>query len=305
METFEKIEFRKSRDFSGIINATFTFVRHEFKKLGKCMIFIVGPPILLAALVYGSGDIDVLLGTQQTVSAQWFLYYFVYIGILMLAGPLMTGVVYQYIVLYMDRDDPMIEVNDVWKAVKKKYWRILFTLVGIGLAVGFIFVVSFAVMGILGMNFAAFLAFIAFFCFAAYLYIALSLALFALLRENIPISQAFSRSIELVRGHWWFTFGISVLMVIVQYSLSFIFLIPQYTLTFIISAHTSDGAAISTGYRAAFVAATLTANFGTYTFYCLPLIALAFQYNNLVERKEAAGLLKDIQAIGQETPDGP
>ena len=37
--------------------------------------------------------------------------------------------------------------------------------------------------------------------------------------------------------------------------------------------------------------------------YMLPNISIAFQYFNLVEMKEARGLISQIDSIGQEAPD--
>ena len=54
MENFNFIEFHRTRDFSRKLNATFEFVKQNFKPLGKSILFIAGPPVLLASLVSGS-----------------------------------------------------------------------------------------------------------------------------------------------------------------------------------------------------------------------------------------------------------
>ena len=54
MENFNFIEFHRTRDFSRKLNATFEFVKQNFKPLGKSILFIAGPPVLVASLVSGS-----------------------------------------------------------------------------------------------------------------------------------------------------------------------------------------------------------------------------------------------------------
>src|SRR5690349_2406072 len=54
MAAFQFIEFAKTRDFSNKMNATFEFVKQNFKSLGRAMLYIVGPPALIASLLIGS-----------------------------------------------------------------------------------------------------------------------------------------------------------------------------------------------------------------------------------------------------------
>ena len=49
----QKIEMRKMRDFSAKINATFEFLRQNFKPLFKAIAYIAGPAILAQGVVYG------------------------------------------------------------------------------------------------------------------------------------------------------------------------------------------------------------------------------------------------------------
>ena len=54
MEEFSFIELQRTRDFGKKINATFEFVKQNFKSLGKSILFIAGPPVLLGSLMIGS-----------------------------------------------------------------------------------------------------------------------------------------------------------------------------------------------------------------------------------------------------------
>ena len=54
MENSALINYHETRDFSRKMSVTFEFVRQNFKSLGKSILFIAGPPVLLASLIMGS-----------------------------------------------------------------------------------------------------------------------------------------------------------------------------------------------------------------------------------------------------------
>ena len=54
MENLNVIEFHHTRDFSKKMNVTFEFIRQNFKALGKSILFIAGPPVLVASMMIGS-----------------------------------------------------------------------------------------------------------------------------------------------------------------------------------------------------------------------------------------------------------
>src|SRR4051812_46927515 len=54
MENFKVIELQQARDFSRKMNATFEFVKQNFKSLFKSILFIAGPPALIGGMLFGS-----------------------------------------------------------------------------------------------------------------------------------------------------------------------------------------------------------------------------------------------------------
>lgn len=90
-------------------------------------------------------------------------------------------------------------VEEVWRRVQSKVW----SAVGLSLLVGLIVgILAITVVGI---------------PVAVYAYVALSLAVPALMLENQPPRAALLRSRELVRGAWWRTFGTIVLATFVTF----------------------------------------------------------------------------------------
>ncbi len=85
--TQNKIELRKVRDFGGLLNVIFEYIKINFKSLLKSNLLIGAPTILLAGVFLGiyqsslfSFDVD------STDSANWsaiFTIYFPYYGFLL------------------------------------------------------------------------------------------------------------------------------------------------------------------------------------------------------------------------------
>ncbi len=68
----QKIEFQRYRDFGQIINATFEFLRENFKQLAKAVIFLVGPFILLTGIFGGLYQKDLFSFTSTVTSLSEF-----------------------------------------------------------------------------------------------------------------------------------------------------------------------------------------------------------------------------------------
>ncbi|MEJ0057379.1 MAG: hypothetical protein WDN75_18015 [Bacteroidota bacterium] len=54
MENFRFIEFQLTRDFSEKLSATLSFVMQNFKALFRALLYIAGPPVLVASMLIGS-----------------------------------------------------------------------------------------------------------------------------------------------------------------------------------------------------------------------------------------------------------
>ncbi|NIR52260.1 hypothetical protein GWO43_27075 [candidate division KSB1 bacterium] len=281
MQGVEKIEFRRTRTLTEIVNVTFTFIRQNFKKLGKAILFIVGPVILITGLLSGLIEANFLLRSPVgNVSISFVTYFLITMSLTLITGALLTSVVYEYINCYMDKDFDEFDVDQIWKGTTKHLWKVFLATIVVTLFT-FVGAILCLLPGI-------------------YLGVALSFTLFVLIREQTHIGQAISRSFELVSGHWWFTFGLLFVIIIIQTALSLIFNVPSYTVSFLFQLHSTTEATDSASYRYLIMLTTLIATLGYYVFYAIPLIALAFHYNNLVERKEAAGLLQEVEGLGAQ-----
>jgi hypothetical protein len=285
MQTFQKIPFRQTRDFGQIFNATFAFIHQNLRKLGKVILFIVGPFILLSGVFSGLYYADILTFRPEQQEPFAFATHFLLMAFFSIVGTVtFIGVICEYVVLYMDNEYDAFDVNEVWKATRKDFWMILLTAIGFAVPVG---------LGTL-------------MCFipGIYLFVPLSMILIVRVRERIGFFNAFSRCFELVKNHWWITYGLLIVAFIMDGVLSFVFYIPQYVVTFWSAMHAVKETAGATDYRFLFILTSIVSFVGGFVFYAIPGLVICFQYFNLVERKEAAGLLEKIGKIGASSQEG-
>ena len=270
-----KIEFRKVRDFGGILNVTFDYIKRNFKVLFKSNLIIASPFILLAGVFFGiyQSSMFTFAYNQDLVSIGFpFLLAMFF---MVISYIIISVVTYSHLLIYKESDTSIFEIEDVWKRVKKIFFPILFTGIGYSLIVGFGFLFL-IVPGI-------------------YLAITLSLIFIIRLEEELGFFDAISRCIKLIKDNWWFTFGLIIVVGIIQGFLMYALYIPTYIMIFV-TAFTGVDSESSGLNRILYVVTSIISSLGV-ILYSISTVAIAFHYYNLVERKEAPGLLEQIDQI--------
>lgn len=274
----EKIEFRKVRDFSAILNSTFEFIRQNFKILLKSSIFIAGPFILLAGIFGGVYQSRAFKFKPDASPADFLIPFSLYLISLFFAIIILIIVIYSIIQIYLESDSLEIEMDVVWSKVKQNSVMIIATSFGLGVivTVGTMFLI---VPGI-------------------FLGVALSIIYMVRIVERKKFFESVSRCFYLIKNNWWFTFGLLIVLSIIQGFLSFIFYIPSYIVMFFsaISGFNYDGQGGNGVSEILFIITTIISSL-VLIFYTISVVGIAFQYFNLVERKEATGLLSKIDSI--------
>ncbi|HTE31730.1 MAG TPA: hypothetical protein VK666_15220 [Chryseolinea sp.] len=322
MDIFQPIEFHRTRDFSKKMNVTFEFVRQNWKGLGKSILFIAGPPVLVASLIVGSFFGDLISITQtaangagdsegvQTyfMSVSFWLQIILAMIFFIISSVMTIATINNYIVLYGEKQSNQIEVNEVWERVRDTFWMyfsttLFFAIIIIGLYLLMILPVvllaaispALIFLGILGLM-------------CALLYIVISISLIFIVRsyEHRNFFDAFRRSFSLVHGKWWSTFGLMMVLYLIMTTISYIPVIPLYATIIVTALHNTS---TDTAPDPSSLSSMLTIVFFTLYYMAqmilsaLPNIGIAFQYFNLVEMKEAKGLLDKIDTFGN--PTGP
>jgi len=318
MENLNVIEFHHARDFSKKMNVTFEFIRQNFKALGKSILFIAGPPVLVASMMIGSfigeffnltqsaatnpGDTETIQNYFMSVS---FWLQIVMVMIFFIVSGVMTiATINNYIVLYGEKQANRIEVGEVWERVRSTFWMYLSTMFFFSLLAVAAYIIM-IIPVILLATISPALIFIGVLLLIGgvfYLLISVSLTFIVRAYENKGFFEAIGRSFSLVQGKWWSTFGLIMVLYLVMMTISYIFLIPWYAVTFISALHNTSGNVLqepSTGWEMTTIVLFTLYYLAQMVLATLPNIGIAFQYFNLMELKEAKGLLNKISTLGQ------
>jgi hypothetical protein len=314
MQNFQPIEYHQTRDFSRKMNATFEFIRQNWKSLGKASLFIAGPPVLVASLIMGSFFGDLFkLGTdpesimEMYMSSTFWMQMGLAMVLFLLSTVMSIATVNNYIILYEELKTPEIPTAVVWERVRRTFWLYLRTTL--------FFVLSYLVLVILlmipiGLLYAISPALVALGVFVMfvglfYLLFALSFTYIISAYEGLGFFDSVRRSIRLIQGKWWSTFGLIFILYMIMIMISYVPIIPLYIVMAVTAFHnvTEDASAnplegMGT-WTMVFMALYYTIQI---ILAALPNIGIAFQYFNLVERKEAKGLMSSIENFGGTSP---
>jgi hypothetical protein len=276
---------------------------------------IAGPPVLIGSLLVGS-FVGQLFGMSQmavndpigyqnffATSSFWLKLMLMFIFIL-ISGVITIATINNYILIYSEKRTNQIEVSEVWDRVRASFWMyfgsmILFALLAIAAYVILIipivvlgaispFLIGFGILIMIGGIF--------------YLLVGASLTFIIQGYENKGFFQAIGRSFKLVQNKWWSTFGLVLILYLIMGVISYIPLIPFYIVLFMNSLHNVNANSFespsnsmqlwTTIFFAAYYLLQMLLN-------TLPNIGIAFQYFNLVELKEAKGLMNEIESFGK------
>lgn len=323
MEEYKAIELQRARDFSQKMNATFEFIKQNFKSLGKAILFIAGPSVLVGCLLLGSfmGEFMSLTQNAQSMAANpdafgdYFLsvsfwvqmvLMFVFIFISFIAS---VATINCYVVLYDEKKTNKIEVSEVWDRVRGTFWTYLGSTIMffiLLLAAYIILLIPAFVLGAIS-GFLVFFGILIFICGLVYLLFSVSLTYFIQSYEKKGFFEAMIRSFRLVNnGKWWSTFGLIFLLQLIMGISSYIFIIPYYVIIFTSSLHSAQSGSpleFSDSMKIWTTVFFTLYYMAQMLLYALPNVGIAFQYFNLVELKEARGLMSQIDTLGQPKPD--
>jgi len=315
MEDFRVIEFQRERDFSRKLNATFEFIKQNFKPLGKSIIMIAGPPVLVGSIMAGSFmgeffNLGQLGQTNPDALSEYFLSVNFWTQMLLMFVFLTTSFVVAiatincYLVIYDEKKTNQIPVGEVWDRVRNAFWPYL----GTSVLFFFAFIIAYIILLIpvfilteISMVF-LFFGIILIVGGMLYLVFSSSLTYFIQLYEKKNFFDAMARSFRLVSGKWWSTFGLIMILYVIMMTVSYIFIIPYYVVIFIESFHaasTGGTPEFSSSFKIWTVVFFTLYYMAQMLMYALPNVGIAFQYFNLVELKEAKGLMSQIENIGQ------
>lgn len=286
METPQPIEFRQVRSFDQKINATFSFIRQNFKPMIKTIAIIAGPVAILTAII--STYIQTTFVQELKTSVQqdiWAFYgtmipfYLVSFLLYYVSYVFIIGSTYEYIALYIERRGNNFSAQEVWERFKKEIFQLIL-LVMLQVVICIVGTLLFIIPGI-------------------YAAIALSLSSAVLFFERKNSWVSVTRSFSLIAGNWWRTLGLMLVTTIILYLLLMLVSIPQFIIGVAYMA-----VSMSKELEMPVWLEIVNAVMGSIAYLAsllgsiIILIAMAFHYFSLVEEKERRGLMEKISSIG-------
>lgn len=313
------IKFRKERNFSEKLNATFAFMSDHIKPIGTNIMLIAGPFALLAGICYslyqsytfntafsGATGTAAEAGPDAGLMAGGILGMFFFS---LIAFSLVVAIVMRHIRLYIAEGHSHISTEFLWKNIWKDFFSVLGTSIVIMLM--FMLLITIIMLPVFlaiesGARNPVMFALVFLLAFIAMMLVAPAFFLLYPIRsiEGRSNFHAISRLFRLIPGKWLSTAGLVIVMHIIQTVIATVFAIPMYILFFMKAMHATD---TQTAFQpqsslddVLFSLAGGLSMLGSFALYGLVLIAVTFQYFNLVERREATGLLERIDTFGEK-----
>ncbi len=311
-------DFWRERDFGAKISAVFEFIGAHWRPLGKCLLYFVLPCALLMGIGLGlftNSMFDQMGGVmanrrlggpaqiaQPYGSSPFSQFNFGGIILGFVAGLLSFLLLVSTLMGYLRArlHTPASEVvtpTAVWVEIKAHIGRMLLMVVLLG--VGYLVIVgTFSVVMIYAGQTNAFatlfFGMLLFGLVGIYLAVTLSLFFPVLWLEGQSIFSAVGRCFQLIKGQWWATFGLILVVGLIQSMIAIVFIIPQYAVMFGKMLHVPGLNSDVLGLLAQCIYAI-----GIVFTNTIPLLAVVFQYFNLAEQQEGVGLRLLVDELGQ------
>ena len=312
MNQTTRINFRRRRTFSETMNAIIEFTKRESKDILICILYIAGPAILVASILFAL-LFDVFFTFGFTGDPDFFtfeagLYMLGMLVSSIVAQVFVTAVSLDYIYIYVHDKPDKITPEMVWKRSRNTFWGLLVH----SLILGFLFIVLYIVVvgGFIAITLVSPVFIALFFIPIALMFY--FLGVFSLYfpiyifedRGIADIGTIISRCFKLVKDNWWKTFGVFMITSIVVGIVSSVFFMPPYIMM-ISELFSLEGGSEEE------IMNSLSTNWFVVTFFILYVVArfilaflilagVSFQYFNLVEQKEAKGLIDTISGIDSD-----
>jgi hypothetical protein len=284
----EKVQFKKQRELGSILTDTFKFLRLNGLQLFGLIFRIAGPALLILVFAYvyymqtvfGSISGSGWIANGDPFGGGFLIAILVLIVSAVAYYTLLYGTVLHSIKSYIKNDGTIIK-EEVSSGVWADFWSLLGLniLVSIMLVVGFLFCV---IPGI-------------------YLIAILPLTYSIHVFDKKDVTDSISYSFSLIKGEWWITFATFLVIGIIYYIVLIIFQVPQYIYFFIkgIAFAETVSSDPSEMFDWVYMALSSIGIIAQYLLQTILVLATAFIYFNLNEKKHFTGTMETIDSIGK------
>lgn len=310
MATPEKINFNQRLDFTETFNIGIKFIRQNFFPLMKCLLFIAGPFVLMAAMAsayYQKSvfSVDYLKsGNLSEIGVQLVIL----LATTILSSLTIVGTVYEYIIFYMAYGKDGFDVNDIGKALFKDIGNIFWTFFGtflLMLIAGFVIAIIFFVFSKIAIPVLVIfmiLFFIGLFIIMFPMMFVLTSIYLIRLKDEYTLMESISHALYVMKGNFWWTWIIMFCVYLSMMLVQMIFVIPQSIMSMMMMVSTLSGEAAGET-SIAFLIVSAAGTFFSQLAYFIFLVFAAVHYFSLYEKKEGKGLMDRIDEIGTKKDD--
>jgi hypothetical protein len=284
MSNVAPVQLRQVRDLGQNITDTFNFLRQNWKTLYKAIAFVCLPPLILAGVamsrfftvaadVQATGELSSPFGFFGGMLVGYILMILVYV--------LYIAIIYEYVRNYVQGVHTTIGTGAL---VKQAFGQVLsyfglFFLSGILIVVGTVL------------------------CFLPGIWVAISLCLTPVCHaiERTGSTGSMSRSFELVKGQWWETFGLAIVVYLIMMVITYALMIPLYAVMgigFFSGFEPGQDPQEAILYMRTVMPLMMMVSLGiNMLVYPIGAVSMALRYFTLVESKEHVGLGQQVKGF--------
>ncbi len=301
-----KIEFYKQRIFSEKFDATFSFIRENWKPLLKYSFYLIMPVCLIQAYAMNSFlDMSVLYNYDVEGGAMRLISYYGLTGICYLVGfTLLSGMTYAMMQIYNTRENRLIDITfedfkaSFLKNIKRYLLIMLFFIAAIFLVALVLGLMSTA-LSPGGMILVVLLIILAVFIAMLFLVMLLPIYLF---ETKISFFEAIAKSFRLGAATFGSMLGFLIVISIISSVLQSIITLPWYTayiVNFLFSTGSGAEAGQSAGYNFLLYLLGIIQAYGVYLTSIISLVGVAFHYFHAREKVEGVTVDTNISNFDQ------
>ena len=314
METQKpKIAMYVQRTFGDKLNATFDFIKENWKVLLKYVTYLLLPVSLIQALSM-NGLMGMMLGTADpavveamfTDSGQvvtFVSYYGLLLLISLIGTNLLGALVYTLMRLYNEREQRLSGIE--FGELKPLFYRNFKRLFSLTLFAIFMMVLIGLVIGVLASLVSSFSVLFVFLLLLVGLLLLAPLLLWGsiYLFEDISLMKAFSKAFRLGFATWGGVVLMAIVMGFLASILQGVTTMPWYisilVKTFFIASDAGSGIGTSVGYNFMLYLFGVLQAFGAYLAMIFYLVGLAYQYGHAAEKMDSVRIEEDINHFDQ------
>lgn len=292
----ERIELRRTRDMGEVLNTTFFFLKQNARPLGRSLLVVVAPLMVLASVtsalmqaqVFSLGEGEVPADDTFGLLALQYVLTLVF-GVAGMVLALAVGL--GFVNRYRQHGPEGLDGRAVWREARRQVAGLLgLVLLWVGalvLALPLVVVPCLGALAYLGG--------------AVYVSVVASLAFAVRVHEGRGVWASLGRARRLVQDRWWATFGVLFVAAVAYGVLASVFSLPSIVVMSVAMFHSVDGGAAVSGWmQGLLMVFGAVSGLAGALLYSIPIVALSLQYFSLVEEKERAGLFERVARLAEE-----